>query len=357
MRGPSRDGAGFRTIAAALGPGDTSPVSHPSKPARTPVPLAAHLGLNGLTWRLFAVQSLFLAASAPLYPFVGLSIAWPTVTPFAVGLAVVGAAWAYHAWMPGRPSEWIIAEALSVTFLLVSLTAMVAPAQYAAIALRRPLIDGWLAAADALLGVHVPALAAWTHAHRVVSWILTLAYVTLPLQLILPVFVLGLMKKDREALWEFCFHYHFCLIVTLVSLAAFPAVCAFNYYGFTSTFDEARFTAQFLGARDGTFTIIRYDDLEGLISMPSFHAAAGLMVTWCCRKYRRWAIALTALNILMIAATFMSGAHYFIDVVATLLLFAVSAFVYRRWFSGLVGGETALNSSAELSNVPLRSAE
>jgi cobalamin synthase len=75
-------------------------------------------------------------------------------------------------------------------------------------------------------------------------------------------------------------------------------------------------------------------------------------VTWCCRKYRKWAIALTALNILMIAATFMSGAHYFIDIVATLLLFAVSAFVYRRWCSGLVGGETGPNSSAELRNLP-----
>jgi hypothetical protein len=299
----------------------------------------------------------FLAATAPLYPLVGLSIAWPTVTPFAVGLGVVAAAWAYHAWMPGRPNEWIIAEALAVTCLLVSLTSMAAPAQYAAIALRRPLIDPWLAAADARLGVYVPALAAWTQAHQVISWILTLAYVTLPLQLILPVFVLGLVKKDRGALWEFCFHYHFCLILTLASLAVFPAVCAFNYYGFTSTFDEARFTAQFLGARKGTFTMIRFDDLEGLISMPSFHTAAGLMVTWCCRPYRRWLIALSVLNILMIAATFMSGAHYFIDVVATLGLFAVSVFVYQRWFSAFVAVDTAGGGAAEPGNLPLRSVE
>jgi hypothetical protein len=307
--------------------------------------------LNGLTWRLLAVQALFLAATAPLYPLLGLSIAWPTVTPFAVGLAVVGAAWAYHAWMPGRPGEWIIAEALSVTFLLVSLTSMVAPAQYAAIALKRPLVDPWLAAADALLGVQVSALAAWTRAHQAISWILTLAYVTLPLQLILPVFVLGLMKKDRQALWEFCFHYHFCLIVTLVSLAVFPAVCAFNYFGFASTFDEARFTAQFLGTRHGTFTVIRFDDLEGLISMPSFHTAAGLMVTWCCRRYRRWLIALSALNVLMIAATFMSGAHYFIDVVATLVLFAVSVLVYQRWFGGYAG-QIGVQRTAEPGNLP-----
>ena len=244
MRLPVRDDARFPRIAEAFEPPGTNSVSDPPKLAadRRPgaprvVPGAAHLGLNRLTWRLIWLQVAFLALSAPLYPFVGMSIAWPTVSPFAVGLAVVGAAWAYHAWTPGGPKEWIVAEALSVTFLLVSLTAMAAPAQYAAIALRRPLVDPWLAAADARLGVHVPTLAAWTQAHRAVSWILTLAYVTLPLQLVLPVFVLGLMKKERATLWEFCFHYHFCLIATLASLAVFPAVCAFNHYGFTATFD------------------------------------------------------------------------------------------------------------------------
>lgn len=314
-----------------------------------PAPRAAQLGLNRLTWRLIWLQAVFLAFSAPLYPLVGLSISWPTVPPFAIGLAAVGAAWAYHAWTPGRASEWIVAEALSVTFLLVSLTSMAAPAQYAAIALKRPLVDPWLAAADAAIGVHVPSLAAWTHAHRLVSWTLTLAYVTLPLQLILPVFILGLTKRDRAALWEFCFHYHFCLIATLISLAIFPAVCAFNYYGFTATFDEGRFTSQFLGARSGTFTLIRFDDLEGLISMPSFHTAAGLMVTWCFRGHRKWLIALLSLNALMIAATFMSGAHYFVDVIATLLLFLLSVLVFRRWCASMLidAGESPLASQAE----------
>ena len=163
-----------------------------------------------------------------------------------------------------------------------------------------------------------------------------MAYVTLPAQLILPVFVLGMIKRDRIALWEFCFHYHFCLIVTLISLAVFPAVCAFNYYGFTPTFDEARFTAQFTGVRAGTFSVVRFDDLEGLISMPSFHAAAGLMVTWCFRRYRTWVIVLGCLNVLMVTATFMSGAHYFVDVIATLLLFLVSVLMYRRWAAPLL---------------------
>jgi PAP2 superfamily protein len=359
MRLPIRDDAPFPRIAEAFEAPGTNSVSHPPKPAAgrrqgatRAAPGGAQLGLNRLTWRLIWLQLAFLAATAPIYPFVGVSIAWRTVSPFAVGLAVVGAAWAYHAWMPGSPKEWIVAEALAVVFLLVTLTSMAAPAQYAAIALRRPLIDPWLAAADAGLGVHVPALAAWTGAHRAVSWILTLAYVTLPLQLVLPVFVLGLMKRERTTLWEFCFHYHFCLIVTLVSLAVFPAVCAFNYYGFTATLDESRFTSQFLGARNGTLRLVRFDDLEGLISMPSFHAAAGLMVTWCCRRHQRWLAALCVLNALMIAATFMSGAHYFVDVIATLLLFLISVAVYRRWCAPLLSDNEPPIPVAKVSSTP-----
>ena len=42
---------------------------------------------------------------------------------------------------------------------------------------------------------------------------------------------------------------------------------------------QERFIAHFNGVRDGTFTTIRFDDLEGLISMPSFHVAGGMMVT------------------------------------------------------------------------------
>ena len=162
-------------------------------------PASADLGVNGLTWRLIWLQASFLAVTAPLYPLLGLSIAWPSVPPFALGLGAVGGAWLYHYYWPGRRTEWIVAEALAVTFLLVSLTTLAAPAQYAAIALKRPLIDPWLAAADSKLGVHVPALAAWTGAHRVISWTFTLAYVTLPAQLIMPIFVLGLTKRDRRA--------------------------------------------------------------------------------------------------------------------------------------------------------------
>jgi hypothetical protein len=297
---------------------------------------ATRLGLNRLALRLIWLQVAVLTASAALYSRLGLSISWPTTVPTLLLLGIFAVAWSVHYWMPGAAKEWIVAETLFVTLLVCSFAFLTAPAQYAAVALKRPLIDPWLAAADGALGIDVPSLAAWTHTHNLLAWVLWAAYVTFIPQLFIAIVMIGLVRRDREALWEFCFHFHFCLAMTLVALALFPAECAFNYYGFASTLDQTRFTSHFFALRLGTHPVIRFDDLEGLISMPSFHASGGLMVTWSLRQFMwlRWAIAF--LNVLMITATFMTGAHYFVDVVATVLLFLASIGVYRRWGRGLI---------------------
>jgi len=111
--------------------------------------------------------------------------------------------------------------------------------------------------------------------------------------------------------------------------ALFPAECAFTFYGFESLIDQARFIQHSEKLRAGTFQIIRLDDIEGLISFPSFHVAGAVMVTWTFRSYRAWLWPLIVLNTGLIAATFMAGAHYVVDVLATLVIFAVSVWTYR----------------------------
>lgn len=64
--------------------------------------------------------------------------------------------------------------------------------------------------------------------------------------------------------------------------------------------------------------------------MPSFHTAGALIVTWACR--RSWMLyPLAAVNVLLILATFMSGAHYVVAVVVTVPLVAASIAVWNRW--------------------------
>lgn len=276
---------------------------------------------------LAACQAVCLVATVSLFLVLPLSFDWSAALPVLLVDVVIAATWLHVYRTPGTPADWLITETLFAFFLVLVLSHILGPAQYAAAALDRPLIDPLLAAADARLGVHVPTLASWLKQHALVNAVLTGAYFTVLGQFALAPAVLGLYLRNREALWEYTAHFHFCAIVTVVALAIFPAQCAFQHYGFQST-NQARFIRHFNGFRDGSLTVVRANDMEGLISMPSFHVAGALMVTWAFRRH--WLVVpLLVVNTLLVAATFLSGAHYFVDVLATIGMFAVSVATYR----------------------------
>jgi membrane-associated phospholipid phosphatase len=161
--------------------------------------------------------------------------------------------------------------------------------------------------------------------------VLQTSYYSLAAQFVAPLAILGFYYRDRDALWEYTFNFHICLVITLAGLALLPAACAFTYYGFESLIDQTRFIAHFEALRAGTFKTLQLRELEGLITFPSFHVAGGLMVTWAFRRYRRMFLALAVLNALMIASTVLLGPHYAVDILASLVVFAASEGMYIRW--------------------------
>ena len=189
----------------------------------------ARLGLNRLSIRLVGWQAVCAATTAPLYPLLGLSFAWRSAIPFLVWDAAIFLLWLYHYRVPGKPGEWIIAETIFAFLLVLTLSNILGPAQYLAVAFGRPLIDPFLARADATLGVHVPALAGWTRQHPWMNVLLTSSYAALLWQFAVAVPVLGIFLKDRRALWEYVANFHFCAIVTVAALAVIPAECAFQH--------------------------------------------------------------------------------------------------------------------------------
>jgi hypothetical protein len=293
-------------------------------------PSVAELGLNPLAKALLTLQLVLAVGLVVSASQVGLTVMWSTSAPIFVWDAVLMGLWFYLASVPGGSREWVVAETVLGWTLILLLSHLLAPAQYVAVAANRPLIDRWLAAADGLFGVNVGDLAAWTSAHPQVGRILRTAYFSLLAQFVLIPPVLGMLLRDRDALWEYVFHFHFCAIVTVLALALFPAACAFQYYGFTSVIDQSRFIAHFNGLRDGTMHVIRFNDLEGLISMPSFHVAGAMMVQWSLRRFPLLFWPVAVLNGFLVASTFMTGAHYVIDLVGTSVMFAVSLFVWRK---------------------------
>jgi hypothetical protein len=291
---------------------------------------ATDLGINPLSLTLAGVQLAAAVFLAAIYLGSHLAIAWSTALPKLMGLGVIAGAWLYLFLIPGRNRrEWVIAESFAVLFLVMTLSLIAGIGQYLVLLWQRPLIDPYLASADRLIGVSVPALVDWTADHDWLATILRLAYFTLLPQFIVSIVGLGIVLRDRARLWEFAFHFHLCGLVTMLVSGLFPAECAFTFYGFESLIDQQRFINHFEGLRATTFQTIRLDDIEGLISFPSFHVAGALMVTWGFRGYSAWLWPLIVLNIGLIAATFMTGAHYFVDVLATLAMFWASVYAYR----------------------------
>ena len=274
--------------------------------------------------RLIVLAQLVLAGVlAPLYGVSGLVVdGWSFVPP----VLLTAQLFALAAFLGVQDRSFALVLSIA---LLLSGSLIASPAQYLAVRLQQPLIDPWLARMDAALGFNVGEFAAWTAARPWLASVLASAYFTLIPQLVLtPVLLVADRAYDR--MWRFLLHFHVCAAGTVAALALFPAACAFQYYGFTSTLPQERFITQFNGLRDGTFTTVSYSSLEGLISVPSFHMAGALMVVWAFRGWRLFPIVLI-LNTALVAATVLSGAHYIIDLPLTVVLF-IGAVVFERWY-------------------------
>jgi hypothetical protein len=322
-------------------------LSHPAPlvaaSTQPPPATTVWLAVNPVARRVIALQAAVLALTAPLYPLVGISIRWSTALPHALLFALILGVWLAYVLTPSRRQKVIFAEGLLATSLLALFTNIAGAAQYPVLALGFPAVDRWLAASDAVLRIHVPTLTAWTSSHPIFARVLVLSYFSLLPQFVLPIIVLGMFYRDRIGMWEYVFHFHFCLAVALLCVALLPSTVPIMYYGFESLIDQTRFINHFTGLRSGTFTELPLNEIEGMISFPSFHVAGGLMVTWAFRGHRRWCAALVVLNTLLIASTVLTGVHYAIDVVGAVVLFAGSVLLWRAWGrNGLSQTETAV---------------
>src|SRR4030095_14504951 len=159
---------------------------------RRATPTLSELGLNRLTRLILGALALEIAVCAVLYPQLGLSFAWRANVTMALMPLAPFAFWLYFVFEPGRSArDWFIAQRVFVFALLLANLVVQPQAQYVALAFNRPLIDRWLAACDAAMGVDIVALTAWTARHPLIKILLFRCYGTLFVQFALPLIALG----------------------------------------------------------------------------------------------------------------------------------------------------------------------
>jgi len=296
----------------------------------------ADVGWQRLSQVCLGLQVLLFGTSLALYRATDLEVRWSASD--VAYLALVGALLAAWAALLAVPGDSIprrrVAEGLAAGIVFLSLIGITAPMQYGALALGRPFVDVWLDNADRWLGIDVPQITAWTAQFPWLVSTLNVTYDTLAPQLVVPLVVLSL-AGDGKALWEYLWHLHVSLIGALICLAIWPTVYVFTYRHFDPLVAPAMVEScmtQLWGFHAGRAHIVSMQNMQGLISFPSFHTAAALAVTWALRGQSRWIwMPIAMINVGLVSATVLLGLHYGTDLVGTAALLAASLVMYRRW--------------------------
>ncbi|MES2071425.1 MAG: phosphatase PAP2 family protein [Pseudomonadota bacterium] len=200
--------------------------------------------------------------------------------------------------------------------------------QYLAVTLNPPVVDAQLAAWDKLIGFDWAQAFLWVRGSRVLSAVLQIAYASLLLQFIAIPWFLGLSGRAQH-LREFVSCIMLSSLLLLLVSAGFPAHSAFTYYGLGSE-AELQTISHFDLLRNGTMRVFDIDNIQGLISIPSYHAALAVILTYVLRDCRPLFLLASALNLVMILSTPTEGGHYLVDTFAGLGLAAVTI-AAMRW--------------------------
>jgi hypothetical protein len=294
----------------------------------------ADVGWQRLSQVCLGLQVLLFGTSLVLYRATDIEVRWSSDVGFLALLGGLLAAWMALLAIPGSITRRRLAEGLAAAILFLSLIQITAPMQYGALALGRPFIDGWLDSADRWLGIDVALLTAWTAQFPWLVSALNVTYNSLAPQLFVPLVVLP-FAGDRSALWEYLWHLHVSLIGALICLALWPTVYVFTYRHFDPLVSPAMVEScmrQLWALHAGTFRVVTLQDMQGLISFPSFHTAAAIAVTWALRRQSRWIwMPIALINVGLVSATVFLGLHYVTDLLGTAALLGASLVMYRRW--------------------------
>lgn len=217
----------------------------------------------------------------------------------------------------GYPRIALILEA----FALPSMCGiLIAVASFLTTIISLPMADDLLAAADKAIGFD------WTAMFRLYQdhpWLIEpsrLAYNSMALQVGIVPLLLVLVDKSERA-WQFLTALTIAGIVTVIVHPFFPAAGPFLQYDVTlEDLPQLNFTYPWTTGetieriRLGKITDVT-SAMNGLVSMPSFHAIAAVTLAWGTYPIRWVGIPLVLLNIGMWMSTIVIGSHYLIDLI------------------------------------------
>ncbi len=232
---------------------------------------------------------------------------------------------------------------LGATAQLGLITALTTPVIYIAAAVDLPMQDANLAYLDRMLGFDWPAYFHFIYDRPALVPFAIFSYAMIGWPMFGVPIVLGATRHYRR-LQQFSLACMLALITTTIVSTLLPAIGTFHEYGIAFDplkFDPGNYLIQVHDLpllRDGSLRVLDLMKLGGIITFPSFHAAAAVLYLWA--LWSVWWMRPVALiaNIGMLLATPMVGGHYFVDVFAgigvAVLAIAAARWIYHRLIEG-----------------------
>ncbi|MCG2640966.1 phosphatase PAP2 family protein [Bradyrhizobium sp. GCM10023182] len=310
-------------------------------------------------WQLFHLNWLPIVFMGSLLTL-GLDVTGLRLEPVAYGTTLAIAALfvviAYrHRIGKGDLADPKLIFSLGTIGQVIITCAIVGPLSYVAGKMGWPLQDQALLAIDRALGLDPEPIARFVNDHPWLADILSRSYGLIKWPLLAIPIVLTLTARYVR-LQLFMLAMSLALAITIAISALVPAIG--TYYALQlpaahlPDINTAIYAGQLrdiLGLRDGSLHEMQLFKLSGIVSFPSFHAASAVLYMWALWPVRRIGGAAAALNLMMIAATPVIGAHYIVDVAGGVALAAASiwaAKAYLEW----------MNRTARVSAAPATSA-
>lgn len=218
-------------------------------------------------------------------------------------------------------------EILSTMALMILFASAALVFQYLAATQNSPLVDAKLIALDQAVGFHWPGLYNWHMAHPALNSILALAYQSYAVQCALAIVALGALKRTDD-IREFTRLFMCNVIIVVLVSAFFPASNPIIHFGVVGPHEPSPWSA-FYVLREGHANPLDLDVVQGIISLPSLHAAQAFLFAYSFRHIR-WLFPIAALwNLVMTYSAILFGAHYLVDIIAGIALSIALIGLYR----------------------------
>ncbi|MDR6102358.1 hypothetical protein QE369_002555 [Agrobacterium larrymoorei] len=200
---------------------------------------------------------------------------------------------------------------------------------YMFLPVRFPLIDETLMRIDDWIGYDWARSVTWVASYPSLGKLLFFVYATALPQLLFIIIVLGFTGRIRQ-LHQFLVTGVLGALTSITFWVFFPTYSPSSFQELPAWIPHALPLA--LGPEYGRELIrlgtegVQYltpRNLEGLIGFPSFHIFMAAMSVYFVPRYRAFIVVIATLNLLMVPAALIQGAHHLSDVFGGLVLFAI----------------------------------